>query len=116
MTIGAGTPDDPIVVVDWSGFYGWGIWRTARHYGAKDSTPLATGTYEGVTRYAWRVLFSTGKREPRALLAHLENGRWRARSFIACDGTITQISPDSTPEAREKQRNRYDRCHYDGRS
>jgi hypothetical protein len=114
MTIGTGTPQDPIIVVDWSGFYGWGIWRTARHYGAKDSDPLATGSLDGVVGFAYRSLKPTSKGWKRPLLAHWENGRWRAKHFIDHHGSMTPISPNSTPDAREKQRDRYDRCHYNG--
>jgi hypothetical protein len=116
MTIGTGTPDDPIIVVDWSGFYDWGIWRTARHYGTKNSDLLATGSLDGVVNFAHRSIKRTSKGEKRAMLAHWENGRWRAKDFIDHDECIQPISPGSTPDAREKQRDRYDRCHYNGAS
>src|SRR5215203_7317315 len=94
MTTGTGSEDDPIEIVDWTSFYGWGVWRTARHYGAKDSNPVATGSYEGITNYVYQNLLPT-RNGPRPMLAHLENGRWRAKSFVHHDGMITPISPDS---------------------
>jgi hypothetical protein len=102
MTIGTGTPDDPIIVVDWSGFYDWGIWRTARHCGTKNSDPLATGSLDGVVNFAHRSIKRTSKVEKRPMLAHWENGRWRAKDFIEHDECIQPISPGSTPDAKRE--------------
>jgi hypothetical protein len=114
MTSGTGTPEDPIVIEDWTLYYGWGIWRTAAHYGGPfdgpPSTPMATGSVEGVLNFA-RTIPRT-KRDPRPLLAHRQpDGTWRAKHFVDTDGNIATISPNATDDDREKQRDRYDECH-----
>jgi hypothetical protein len=115
MTIGTGTLEDPLEVVDWSGFYGWGIWRTGAHYGGPfegpPSTPLVTGTFEGVVNYAFHSI-PRKRGDARPLLAKLlPDGSWHAMHFIDADGGPVPISPDATEEQRERQRDRYDRCH-----
>lgn len=114
MTSGTGTPDDPIVIEDWTFYYGWGLWRTAALYGGPfdgpPSTPTATGSIEGLLNFA-RSIRRT-KRDARPLLAHRQaDGSWRAMHFIDSDGNVAEISPHATDDEREKQRDRYDQCH-----
>jgi hypothetical protein len=40
----------------------------------------------------------------------LRDGAWRIWGFIDHDGTLSPVSPNSSPEARDKQRSRHDRA------
>jgi hypothetical protein len=92
------------------------LYRTGPHWGQSvegtpPSKPLVTGPFDGLVTWANHNLQPI--RRPRPFLVQLRpDGTWRSWGFINPDGTSEPVSPQSSDEARERQRDRYDRAHY----
>jgi hypothetical protein len=98
-------------VVNYERSDSWGIWLTGLHYLAAESDPLATGSLDGVESFAQRLSNVDTRRARPFLARQRHDGSWRAMGFVNRDGGYEEVSPHSSDEARESQRDRYDRHH-----